>query len=110
MCAADNDPVAGKATPVQHLENGRTRVTEWRFAPGDETGFHTHEYDYVIVPVTASRMRLEHPDGSVTYADLEPGRSYFRPAGTAHNVVNEGIGDLIFVEVEFLEPAAAAGA
>ena len=34
-----------KATPHQHIENGRTRVTEWRFAPGAETGAHTHEYD-----------------------------------------------------------------
>lgn len=68
-----------KATPHQHLENGRTRVTEWRFAPGAETGAHTHEYDYVIVPVTRSRMRLEMPDGTVNHAELEPGRSYFAP-------------------------------
>lgn len=94
------------ATSTTHVDAARTRVTEWRFAPGAETGFHTHEYDYVIVPVTASRMRLEHPDGSVTHADLEPGRSYFRQAGVAHNVINEGPGELVFVEVEFLEPAA----
>ena len=93
-----------KATSRQHVENGRTRVTEWRFAPGAETGAHTHEHDYVIVPVTASRMRLEMPDGTVNHADLEPGRSYFRPAGVSHNVINEGDGDLVFVEVEFLEP------
>lgn len=98
-----------KATPHQHVENGRTRVTEWRFAPGAETGPHTHEYDYVIVPVTRARMRLEMSDGTVTYAELEPGRSYFRQAGISHNVINEGDGDLIFVEVEFLEPATAQG-
>lgn len=98
-----------KATPHQHVENGRTRVTEWRFAPGAETGPHTHEYDYVIVPVTRARMRLEMSDGTVTHAELEPGRSYFRQAGISHNVINEGDGDLIFVEVEFLEPATAQG-
>lgn len=96
------------ATSHGHVENGRTRVTEWRFAPGAETGFHTHEYDYVIVPVTASRMRLEMADGSVTHAELEPGRSYFRQAGVAHNVINEGPGELVFVEVEFLEPMPSA--
>jgi quercetin dioxygenase-like cupin family protein len=98
-----------RATPHQHVENGRTRVTEWRFAPGAETGPHTHEYDYVIVPVTRARMRLEMSDGTVTHAELEPGRSYFRQAGISHNVINEGDGDLIFVEVEFLEPATAQG-
>lgn len=96
------------ATSLQHVENARTRVTEWRFAPGAETGFHTHEYDYVIVPVTPSRMRLEMADGTVNHADLEAGRSYFRPAGTAHNVINEGPGELVFVEVELLEANPAA--
>ena len=52
-------------------------------------------------------MRLEMPDGTVNHAELEPGRSYFRSAGVSHNVINEGDGDLIFVEVEFLEPATA---
>lgn len=99
-------PSRPRATSRQHVENGRTRVTEWHFAPGAETGAHTHEYDYVIVPVTGSRMRLEMPDGTVGHAELEPGRSYFRPAGVSHNVINEGDGDLVFVEVEFLEPAA----
>lgn len=93
------------ATSHGHVENGRTRVTEWRFAPGAETGAHTHEYDYVIVPTTAGRMRLEMPDGSVTHTELEPGRSYFRKAGVSHNVINESDGALAFVEVEFLEPA-----
>lgn len=103
----DSNASRPKATPHQHIENGRTRVTEWRFAPGAETGAHTHEYDYVIVPVTRSRMRLEMPDGTVNHAELEPGRSYFRSAGVSHNVINEGDGDLVFVEVEFLEPASA---
>jgi quercetin dioxygenase-like cupin family protein len=98
-----------KATPHPHVENGRTRVTEWRFAPGAETGPHTHEYDYVIVPVTRSRMRLEMSDGTVSFAELEPGRSYFRAAGVSHNVINEDDGELVFVEVEFLEPGVAEG-
>lgn len=93
-----------KATPVQHLDNPRTRVTEWRFPPGGETGMHVHEYDYVIVPVTDGTMRIEAPDGGVTMAELKAGRSYFRKAGVEHNVVNAGDADLAFVEVEFLEP------
>lgn len=109
MCASDTQATStAVATSVEHVQNGRTRVTEWRFAPGAETGFHTHEYDYVIVPVVGSRMRLEMGDGTVTHADLEAGRSYFRKAGVHHNVINEGPGELVFVEVEFLEAAQAS--
>lgn len=94
-----------QATSVVHVNNARTRVTEWRFGPGAETGAHVHEYDYVIVPIVPGRMRLDMADGTVNHADLELGRSYFREAGASHNVINESDGELAFVEVEFLEPA-----
>ncbi|MGQ9368031.1 cupin domain-containing protein [Azospirillum sp. ST 5-10] len=96
-----------QATAQRHVENGRTAVTEWRLVPGAETGAHVHGHDYVIVPVTPGRMRLELPDGSVAHAELAPGRSYFRAAGVSHNVINDGDADLVFVEIEFLEPAPA---
>ena len=31
------------------IDNDKTRVTEWSFEVGDETGQHVHEYDYVVV-------------------------------------------------------------
>ena len=34
------------------VDNARVRVTEWAFAPGAATGWHVHEFDYVITPVT----------------------------------------------------------
>ena len=33
------------------IDNERTKVTLWSFEVGEETGQHTHEYDYVIVPM-----------------------------------------------------------
>jgi len=93
------------ATSHLHLTNSRTRVTEWRFSPGAETGQHVHEYDYVIVPLTPGVMRIVLPDGTENQAELTPGRSYFRNAGVAHNVINVAKDDLAFVEVEFLDPA-----
>lgn len=81
------------------IDNERSRVTQWRFAPGEATGWHRHEHDYVIVPVTAGTLLLD--DGSQTAeAELEAGRSYFRDAGIEHDVVNGGDGELVFVEVE----------
>lgn len=39
-----------QAIPTVQVDNDRVRVTEWRFAPGAETGEHIHEMDYVVVP------------------------------------------------------------
>ena len=35
-------------------DNDRVRVTLWSFEKGEETGFHVHEYDYVVVPIIRS--------------------------------------------------------
>jgi quercetin dioxygenase-like cupin family protein len=87
------------ATPTVELENERVRVTRWRFAPGEATGWHRHEYDYVIVPVTDGTLLLD--DGaSQVEAELVAGRPYFRPAGIEHDVANGGDAELVFVEVE----------
>ena len=37
--------------PTVQVDNERVRITEWRFAPGAETGEHVHGMDYVVVPV-----------------------------------------------------------
>jgi len=88
-----------RAVPSVHLENERVRVTEWRFAPGAATGWHRHEFDYAIVPLTAGTLRLDDGD-KVTEAELVAGVSYFRRAGVEHDVTNAGAGELAFVEVE----------
>ena len=33
------------------IDNEKTRVTLWTFEPGEDTGQHVHEYDYVVVPM-----------------------------------------------------------
>jgi hypothetical protein len=39
-----------KATQIVQIDNNHLRVTEWRFAPGADTGYHRHEHDYVVGP------------------------------------------------------------
>ncbi|MEQ8660716.1 MAG: cupin domain-containing protein [Gammaproteobacteria bacterium] len=87
------------AQPVKQLENERVIVTEWRFAPGAETGWHRHAHDYVVVPLTTGTLLLETPEGERT-ADLEIGKSYARACGVEHNVINANAFDLAFVEIE----------
>ncbi len=90
-----------KARPTIQVDNEVARVTEWRFAPGAATGFHRHEYDYVVVPMTTGQLKLIAADGSETVAELTAGQSYFRKAGVEHDVVNAGDGEFVFVEIEF---------
>ena len=85
----------------RQIDNARTRVTRHRLVPGAHTGFHRHEYDYVVVPVTGGRMRIVG-DGKESFADLEGGVAYFGRAGVEHDVFNGGDRELVFVEVELL--------
>lgn len=88
-----------KAIPTVQVDNDRVIVTEWRFAPGAETGHHVHAHDYVVVPMTSGTLRLVEP-GGVRDVALEAGKSYARPAGVAHNVVNVNAFDFSFIEIE----------
>jgi beta-alanine degradation protein BauB len=88
-----------KAVASIQVENERVRVTEWRFAPGAETGHHVHAHDYVVVPLTSGTLRLEDPLG-VREARLQAGLSYARGAGVAHNVINANDFEFRFIEIE----------
>ena len=88
------------ATADCQTDNSRARVTKWQLMPGAETGFHVHEYDYVIIPLTSGPLAITDRDGSRSDAEMVAGVSYYREAGVAHNVINDGPGDITFVEVE----------
>ncbi len=90
-----------RAQSTVQTDNSRTRVTEWRFAPGAATGWHRHQYDYVVVPMTTGTLQLIGPNGEATFAELAAGVSYFREAGVEHDVVNANDVEFVFVEVEF---------
>lgn len=90
-----------KATSISQIQNERVIVTEWRFAPGAETGHHVHGHDYVVVPLTSGTLKLEEPTGTRSVR-LEAGASYSRPAGVAHNVISDNPYEFRFVEVELI--------
>ena len=87
------------AVADQQIDNDRVIVTRWRFEPGAETGWHRHEYDYVIIPGRDGQLLLQDEQGE-RVADLEAGVAYFREAGVEHNVINHNDFDFFFVEVE----------
>ena len=81
-------------------DNERVRVAEWRFAPGAATGWHRHEFDYVVVPMLDGKLRIVTEGGAETIAELEKGVPYFRNAGVEHDVINANNYEFSFIEVE----------
>ena len=90
------------AAATVQVDNDFARVTQWRFAPGAQTGWHVHAMDYVVIPMTNGRLRLETRDGD-SFADLTRGLAYARKAGVEHNVINANNHEFVFVEVEMKE-------
>ncbi len=88
------------ATGIPQIRNSSVNVTEWQFKPGEATGFHIHEYDYIVVPLTSGELTAINSDDSTTKMNLEAGKSYYRQKGIAHNVINTNTFDFAFVEIE----------
>ena len=82
------------------VDNDRTRVTEWIFEIGGETGQHTHEYDYVVVPMLDGDLKIIDHNGSTSISQLKKGICYFREKGVNHNVINNNNFPFSFIEVE----------
>ena len=91
--------MTARGTPTVLIDNDRVRVTRWRFVPGAATGWHRHEHDYVIVPLTDGSLTLVEPDGE-RQSDLTTGVPYFREAGVKHDVVNADEHEFEFIEIE----------
>lgn len=104
MCAQD-----GSAIPTVTIENDRVRVTEWRFKKkGDNTGWHRHGFDYVVVPLFDGVLNIDVGGGEHVQAQMQNGVPYFRELGVEHDVINGNDFECAFVEIELLEPKEQA--
>ncbi|MEL6126710.1 MAG: cupin domain-containing protein [Pseudomonadota bacterium] len=88
------------AEATQLVDDDKVRVTRFDFAPGAETGWHTHGLDYVITALTDCDMMLEEPGGTSCTVHVPAGTAYRRDAGVEHNVINDADAPMSFVEVE----------
>lgn len=103
MC---ENTTTGSAEAKVFIDNARTRVTEWRFAArGDNTGWHRHAYDYVVVPLQDGVLEIADTSGKITRSELKTGIPYFRDLGVEHDVRNGNDYPFAFMEVEFLDSA-----
>ena len=89
-----------KAKANIQIDNERVRVTEYSFNKNEETGFHVHQWDYVVIPQTDGLLLLINDNDVETTATLVKGQPYYREAGISHNVINNGKEKLVFMEIE----------
>jgi beta-alanine degradation protein BauB len=89
----------GTAKATVFLENDRVIVTEYRFQPGQNTGWHRHGHDYVVVPLMDGKVKLETEQGS-SFAEMKKGVPYFRNEGVEHDVINATDSEYAFIEIE----------
>lgn len=100
MCSSE-----GTATGKVLIDNARMRVTEWSFEKrGDNTGWHRHDFDYLVVPMFDGYLDIDLPQGEQMRAELHEGVPYYRDAGAEHDVKNGNDFPCRFIEVELLEP------
>jgi quercetin dioxygenase-like cupin family protein len=95
------DPTTSKGTGTGTvlIENDKIIVTEWSFAPEQNTGWHRHEHDYVVVPMLDGKLRIVDKDGT-NVVEMQSGAPYFREKGVEHDVINASDGDYRFLEIE----------
>ena len=85
---------------IEKIDNNIVKISKYTLKPKDSTGFHHHDLDYVIVPITDGKLKLIDTNKTETFATLKAGEPYFREKGVEHNVINIGIKTLVFIEVE----------
>ena len=85
------------------IENDKTIVTKWSFDVGDSTGHHTHEYNYIVVPMLDGELKVIDNNNNESISRLTKGGVYYREKGIKHNVFNNNSFPYSFIEVELKE-------
>ena len=94
-------PEAALAKHSLMLDDDKTRITQWVFAPGDQTGWHRHEWDYVTVQQSGGALFLQGADGTEKQVDYEDGRTLSWTAPVEHNAINISDVEVRVLEIEY---------
>lgn len=75
-------PTGSASTRRVLVDDEKMQVTYYNFAPVEETGWHTHPYDYVVVTFDQGQFELQTTDGKVNRIGSN---------GLNHNLVRGGM-------------------
>lgn len=90
------------AQPELLFTDDSVRITRHSLVPRATTGVHTHEYDYVVIPVHGGVVRVERGAESTEFM-MTAGAPYVRESGVTHSLVNVSESEIVFVELEYLQ-------
>ena len=93
--------VGALATRTVLLDDERKRVSHFHFKPGDETGWHKHEYDYFVVYLTDARLLHMPRGGDEATLEHKARDSRAIAAGVEHNVRCLSTHDVELLEIEY---------
>ncbi len=82
------------------LDDEQTRITYFRFGPGEGNEWHVHAYDFVVVTLDDGLLQSELTDGSVAVIPSRQNNFYKVPAGNRHRARNVGDKPIRLVEIE----------
>lgn len=97
-------PEADDRTAAPHVvvhEDDRSRIIQYTLKPGEQTGWHRHELDYVVIFKSAGELTSTFADGTTKTFSYEPGKSAAYTAPVEHNAVNTGDTDVTGYEIEY---------
>jgi quercetin dioxygenase-like cupin family protein len=98
------DNIAAERNIAEHtvvMENDEMIVTHWVFQPGEQTGWHLHEMDYMPIQLSEGRLRFEFPDGLTREIDYVPRTTSIIQAPLEHNAINISNEKVVALEIEF---------
>jgi len=94
-------PKTALAKNTLMLDDDNTRITQWVFAPGDQTGWHRHEWNYVTVQQSGGSLLLQGADGTKKQVVYEDGRTLSWTAPAEHNAINISDVEVRVLEIEY---------
>jgi quercetin dioxygenase-like cupin family protein len=98
----ESDPVMRPIASYKTLlDDEKTCITLFTIKPGEQTGWHRHEYDYVALQQSEGRLHLDYADGTSLDIDYSPGKALPVKAPVEHNAINVGDVDIIALEIEY---------
>lgn len=89
------------ATSEPLFEDDKTRITQWTMRPGEQTGWHSHDFDYVVVQLSGGRLHLDYADGTEREVDYAPGGTLSGSAPIEHNAISVGEEAIVSIEIEY---------
>lgn len=83
------------------VDDDRTRITQFVLQPGEQVGWHRHEYDYVTIQQSHGTLHIDAADGRSFDIHYQPGKAVSVKAPFEHNAINTGDVEIRVLEIEY---------